>query len=388
MRRPQRVEDAGQDRMGLVGGERLRLGLLDAAGSAGVSHSIVPNARSAAGSAPVGLGRGLRFGLDRGAPARRTRRAARGGRAGRTSRASARRGLGFGSGPARGLRPARAPSARTRPTRPRAPARAAPRSTASGSGSGLVGLRRVDRQDHSRTPPRWLSRTVPLARSASHSTRDRGPLRGPISPNSPRWRDSRTRAPKLRPQLGGRFTRVREASERRHARSSRRASHPSCRPSRGLLTAAQRLGGPEREDGASVPEVVRLAGGLQAQDAPGPPSAYARGSRARRPRPSTAPASRALDRPDLVHARTLHLVAAEDARWLVALLGPVGRARGRRRREQMGIGAEATAAVRAEVADGPRTRHELAGHVHAAAPPSRRSAAPIQREMSPRPRAT
>ena len=63
---------------------------------------------------------------------------------------------------------------------------------------------------------------------------------------------------------------------------------------------------------------------------------------------------------------TLHLVPAEDARWLVALLGPVGLARGRRRREQMGVVPEATAAVRAALADGPRTRHEIAAHVRAA----------------------
>ena len=107
---------------------------------------------------------------------------------------------------------------------------------------------------------------------------------------------------------------------------------------RGLLVRAQRLGGPEREDGASVAEVVRLVGGLQAQDAP----AAALGVRARL---AGATAS-AVD-----HARfearsvariwcmrgTLHLVPAEDARWMVALLGPVGLARGRRRREQMGV---------------------------------------------------
>ena len=64
---------------------------------------------------------------------------------------------------------------------------------------------------------------------------------------------------------------------------------------------------------------------------------------------------------------TLHLVPAEDARWMVALLGPVGLARGRRRREQMGVvSPDATAAVRAALADGPRTRHEIAEHARAA----------------------
>jgi hypothetical protein len=50
----------------------------------------------------------------------------------------------------------------------------------------------------------------------------------------------------------------------------------------------------------------------------------------------------------------------------VALLGPVGLACGRRRREEMGVLPKATAAVRAAVADGPRTRHEIAAHVRAA----------------------
>ena len=50
---------------------------------------------------------------------------------------------------------------------------------------------------------------------------------------------------------------------------------------------------------------------------------------------------------------TLHLVPAEDARWLVALLGPVGLARGRRRREQMGIGPRRRPPSGAALADGP-----------------------------------
>jgi len=136
---------------------------------------------------------------------------------------------------------------------------------------------------------------------------------------------------------------------------------------RGLLTGAQGLGGPERESAATVGEVVRLVGGLQAQDAP----AAALGVRAR----LVGATASAVD-----HARfeersvariwcmrgTLHLVPAEDARWLVALLGPIGLARGRRRREQMGITAEAIDAVPAALADGPRTRHEIADHVRAA----------------------
>ncbi len=112
---------------------------------------------------------------------------------------------------------------------------------------------------------------------------------------------------------------------------------------------------------------MRLVGGLQAQDAP----AAALGVRARLAGATAAAVDHARFEERSV-ARiwcmrgTLHLVPAEDARWLVALLGPVGLARGRRRREQMGIGPEATAAVRAAVADGPRTRHEIADHVRAA----------------------
>jgi hypothetical protein len=140
---------------------------------------------------------------------------------------------------------------------------------------------------------------------------------------------------------------------------------------RSLLVRAQRLGGPEREDGASIDEVVRLVGGLQAQDAP----AAALGVRARLAGATASAVATARFEARSV-ARiwcmrgTLHLVPAEDARWMVALLGPVGLARGRRRREQMGVlSADATAAVRAAVADGPRTRHEIAEHARAAGVP-------------------
>ena len=136
---------------------------------------------------------------------------------------------------------------------------------------------------------------------------------------------------------------------------------------RALLVRAQRLGGPEREDGASVAGVLRLVAGLQAQDAP----AAALGVRARLAGATASAVAHARFEERSV-ARiwcmrgTLHLVPAEDARWLVALLGPVGLARGRRRREEMGVLPEATAAVRAALADGPRTRHEIAEQVRAA----------------------
>jgi Winged helix DNA-binding domain len=135
---------------------------------------------------------------------------------------------------------------------------------------------------------------------------------------------------------------------------------------RRLLVSAQRLGGPEREDGASVAEVVRLVAGLQAQDAP----AAALGLRARLAG-ATASAVSAARFGERSVARiwcmrgTLHLVPAEDARWMVALLGPIGLARGRRRRAEMGVRPEATAAVRAALQDGPRTRHEIAEHARA-----------------------
>ena len=58
-------------------------------------------------------------------------------------------------------------------------------------------------------------------------------------------------------------------------------------------------------------------------------------------------------------------MAAPDARWLVDLLGPVGLARGRKRRAQMGVSTpEAVEAVRRTLAEhGPLTRHEVAAGV-------------------------
>ena len=98
---------------------------------------------------------------------------------------------------------------------------------------------------------------------------------------------------------------------------------------RGLLARAQRLAG---ERGSSVLDTVRAVAGLQAQDAP----AAALGVRARRAGSTAA---------EVDHARfeersiartwamrgTLHLIPAEDVRWMVALLGPVGIRKSRRR---------------------------------------------------------
>jgi hypothetical protein len=139
---------------------------------------------------------------------------------------------------------------------------------------------------------------------------------------------------------------------------------------RGLLVHGQRLGGPEREGPATVAEVTRLVAGLQAQDA----GAAALGVRARLAGATLSQVAHARFE-DRTVARiwcmrgTLHLVPAEDARWLVGLLGPVGLARNRRRREQMGVADGASAAVRAALQDGPRTRHEIAAHARKAGLP-------------------
>ena len=135
---------------------------------------------------------------------------------------------------------------------------------------------------------------------------------------------------------------------------------------RRLLVSAQGLAGPEREAAAGVADVARAVVGLQAQDL----HAAGLGFRARSAgaRASDVAAARAGEH-SVVRVwcmrGTLHLVAAEDARWLVALLGPVGLARGRRRRAELGVSSPAAvAAVRATLAaSGPLTRHELAERV-------------------------
>ena len=120
------------------------------------------------------------------------------------------------------------------------------------------------------------------------------------------------------------------------------------RDARLLLTRAQRLSGAEREARAPVSETVAAVVGVQAQDL----HAASLGVRARCAGSTAAQVRDARVRERSV-ARvwcmrgTLHLVAAQDARWLVELLGPVGLARGRKRRASMGVGTpEAVAAVR------------------------------------------
>jgi hypothetical protein len=114
----------------------------------------------------------------------------------------------------------------------------------------------------------------------------------------------------------------------------------------------------------SVAEVVRALGGLQAQDTPASRLAV-------RPRSTglDADAVRRACNQDRSVVRTwvmrgtLHLVAAEDAGWLVGLLGPALAAAGRRRRLQLGLDdrllGRAMEALPAVLAGGPLSRAEL-----------------------------
>jgi hypothetical protein len=114
----------------------------------------------------------------------------------------------------------------------------------------------------------------------------------------------------------------------------------------------------------SVAEVVRALGGLQAQDTPASRLAI-------RPRSTglDAGAVRRACNQDRSVVRTwamrgtLHMVAAEDAGWLVGLLGPAFAAAGRRRRLQLGLDdrllGRALEALPAVLAGGPLSRAEL-----------------------------
>jgi hypothetical protein len=114
----------------------------------------------------------------------------------------------------------------------------------------------------------------------------------------------------------------------------------------------------------TVAEVVTALGGLQAQDTPAS-------------RLAIRPRSTGLDQDDVRRAcnqdrsvvrtwvmrGTLHMVAAEDAAWLVGLLGPAFAAAGRRRRLQLGLDdrlcGRALEALPAVLAGGPLPRAEL-----------------------------
>src|SRR3954452_8517604 len=131
---------------------------------------------------------------------------------------------------------------------------------------------------------------------------------------------------------------------------------------RRILAAAQRLAGAPH---SSVVDTVRAVAALQAQDA----GAAALGVRARRPGSMLAEveAARFEERSvarTWVMRGTLHLIPAEDARWMIALLGPVGLRRSARRIAELGV-ADTGPAVRAALADGPLSRRELTDAVRA-----------------------
>jgi Winged helix DNA-binding domain len=135
---------------------------------------------------------------------------------------------------------------------------------------------------------------------------------------------------------------------------------------RRLRLRSQRLSG---EPAGGVPEAVRAVVGLPAQDT--------RASRlAVRPRSAgltAATVRRACDQERSVVRTwamrgTLHMVAAEDVGWLLALLGPVFAAAGRRRRLRLGLDdgtSERALAAIGEVLNGGRqlTRAELVREV-------------------------
>ena len=135
-----------------------------------------------------------------------------------------------------------------------------------------------------------------------------------------------------------------------------------------LRLRAQRLaGGPA----TSVHQVVRGVGALQAQDT----RASRLAVRARSERLTAAAVARACNEDRSVVRTwamrgTLHMLPTEDLDWLVALLGPVFAAAGRRRRRQLGLD-EATcerglAAIAAVLAgERPLSRAELVGRLAA-----------------------
>jgi Winged helix DNA-binding domain len=130
---------------------------------------------------------------------------------------------------------------------------------------------------------------------------------------------------------------------------------------RRLRLRAQRLAGRRPGD---VAEVVRAVGGLQAQDTPASRLAVRARSKG-----LDADAVRRACNQDRSVVRTwtmrgtLHMVAAEDTGWLVALLGPGFAAGNRRRRLQLGLDdarcERALAALPAVLAGGPLSRADV-----------------------------
>jgi hypothetical protein len=129
-------------------------------------------------------------------------------------------------------------------------------------------------------------------------------------------------------------------------------------PALEALLAAQRLTEAERAVAAAPCDVVRAVAGVQAQDL--------RAARlAVRARLAGASRSAVDADPGIVRGwfmrGTLHWVHAEDARWLMALLGPPALRRTARRRAAMGVASDAAVMAAADaVADGPLTRQEIA----------------------------
>jgi hypothetical protein len=125
---------------------------------------------------------------------------------------------------------------------------------------------------------------------------------------------------------------------------------------RALLARGQRLAAPPR---STVSETVAAVAALQAQDA----GAAALGVRARRPDSTLAEVEAArFDERSVartwVMRGTLHLIPAEDARWMVGLLGPIGLRKSARRIAELGV-EDLRPEIRAALKDGPLTRREL-----------------------------
>jgi hypothetical protein len=136
---------------------------------------------------------------------------------------------------------------------------------------------------------------------------------------------------------------------------------------RRLLVRGQRFDAASRRRRLPIVDVVREVGAIQAQE----PRAAALGIRARLAGVTEAEVQAALyEERSIVRLwslrGTLHWVPAEDARWIMRLLGPVAMARAKRRLAQLGVDdPKAQAAVRKVLADGPLTRHEVADAVRA-----------------------
>ena len=131
---------------------------------------------------------------------------------------------------------------------------------------------------------------------------------------------------------------------------------------RGLRLRAQRL---DQPPAASVAEVVRAVGGVQAQA----PLAAALSVRPRCQRVTAAQVegarveARSIVRTWLMRG-TLHLVASDDLPWLLPLFGPLFSAGNRRRRLELGLDDATTergvAALRNVLSDaGPLTRDQI-----------------------------